>query len=243
MLSSFVSTAFEDVLSGLPTSEQPYVHELRRGPSRARCSRFPATPCLHRSDRSAQGFAGVDRFDDRPRVLAYSSVLVRFCVNTSTSCGVGYPSSRWWARSRGGTRRRGMSRGHPWASESICCALWDHAVVRPLTSAAGLPWWGDRSHASRTLRARRPQPCAGPCDGRSCATGRPAGGARRPWGRRRRGGGRSGGDGLRKAHSAILLDLLLGGRGRPQVQVDGDEAAKIPDGTTPCAGAGFGRSR
>jgi len=34
---------------------------------------------------------------------------------------------------------------------------------------------------------------------------------------------------LRKARSAILLDLLIGGRGRPQVQVDGDEAAKIPD--------------
>ena len=46
--------AFEDVLSGLPTSEQPYDHELRRGPSRARCSRFPASPCLHRSDRSAK---------------------------------------------------------------------------------------------------------------------------------------------------------------------------------------------
>jgi len=28
LLFSFVSTAFEDVLSGLPTSEQPYVHEL-----------------------------------------------------------------------------------------------------------------------------------------------------------------------------------------------------------------------
>ena len=35
----------------------------------------------NRSDRSAQGFAGVDRFDDRPRVLAHSSVLVRFGVN------------------------------------------------------------------------------------------------------------------------------------------------------------------
>ena len=35
----------------------------------------------HRSDRPAQGFAGVDRFDDRPRVLAHSSVLARFCVN------------------------------------------------------------------------------------------------------------------------------------------------------------------
>ena len=34
---------------------------------------------------------------------------------------------------------------------------------------------------------------------------------------------------MRKARSAILLDLLLGGRVRPQVQVDGDEAAKIPD--------------
>ena len=36
----------------------------------------------YRSDRSAQGFAGVDRFDDRSRVLAYSSVLARFCVNS-----------------------------------------------------------------------------------------------------------------------------------------------------------------
>src|SRR6185312_6222200 len=79
---SFVPAAFEDVLSGLPTSEQPYDHELRRGPSRARCSRFPASPCLHRSDRSAQGFAGADRFDDHSRVLAHSSVLARFCVNT-----------------------------------------------------------------------------------------------------------------------------------------------------------------
>src|SRR6185312_2314856 len=35
----------------------------------------------NRSDRSAQGFAGVDRFDDRSRVLAHSSVLAQFCVN------------------------------------------------------------------------------------------------------------------------------------------------------------------
>ena len=90
LLSSFVPAAFEDVLSGLPTSEQPYDHELRWGPSRARCSRFPTSPCLHRSDRSAvpvrpvrQSFAGVDRFDDRSRVLAHSSVLARFCVNSS----------------------------------------------------------------------------------------------------------------------------------------------------------------
>jgi len=36
----------------------------------------------HRSDWPAQGFAGVDRFDNRSRVLAQSSVLARFCVNT-----------------------------------------------------------------------------------------------------------------------------------------------------------------
>ena len=65
LLSSFVSTAFEDVLSGLPTSEQPYVHELRRGPSRARCYRYSRVPCLHWSDRSSQGFRCVDHFDDR----------------------------------------------------------------------------------------------------------------------------------------------------------------------------------
>ena len=35
----------------------------------------------HWSDRPAQGFAGVDRFDDRLRILAHSSVLARFCVN------------------------------------------------------------------------------------------------------------------------------------------------------------------
>jgi hypothetical protein len=35
----------------------------------------------HWSNRPAQGFAGVDRFDDRSLVLAHSSVLARFCVN------------------------------------------------------------------------------------------------------------------------------------------------------------------
>ena len=35
----------------------------------------------HWSDRPAQGFAGVDRFDDGPSVLAHSSVLAQFCVN------------------------------------------------------------------------------------------------------------------------------------------------------------------
>ena len=35
----------------------------------------------YRSDRSAQGFAGVDHFDDRSRILTHSSVLMRFCVN------------------------------------------------------------------------------------------------------------------------------------------------------------------
>ena len=43
---------------------------------------FPA--CTGRQnlpDWSAQGFLYVDRFDDRPRVLAHSSVLARFCVN------------------------------------------------------------------------------------------------------------------------------------------------------------------
>ena len=46
---------------------------------------FPActgqTGRRNQSNRSAQGFAGVDRFDDRSRVLAHSSVLARFCVN------------------------------------------------------------------------------------------------------------------------------------------------------------------
>ena len=36
----------------------------------------------HRSDRPTQGFVGVDRLDDRSRVLAHSSVLAWFCVNT-----------------------------------------------------------------------------------------------------------------------------------------------------------------
>ena len=35
----------------------------------------------HRSDQPAQGFVGVDRSDDRSRVLAQSSVLAQFCVN------------------------------------------------------------------------------------------------------------------------------------------------------------------
>ena len=42
----------------------------------------------YRSDRSAQGFAGVDCFDDRSRVLAHSSVLARFCVNMVMSFGL-----------------------------------------------------------------------------------------------------------------------------------------------------------
>ena len=89
LLSSFVSTAFEDILSGLPTSEQPYLHKLRRGPSRARVSRSSRFSAPHRSDRSVepvrpvrQGFAGSDRSDDLPRVLAHSSVLARFYVNS-----------------------------------------------------------------------------------------------------------------------------------------------------------------
>ena len=50
--------------------------------------RIPARTGLtgrrHRSDRPAQSFVGVDRFDNRSRVLVHSSVLVRFCVNTRT---------------------------------------------------------------------------------------------------------------------------------------------------------------
>ena len=82
MLSSFVSTAFEDVLSGLPISEQPYVHELRRGPPELAVLGLQRAPTCtgqtgrrHRSDRPAQGFAGVDGFDDRLHVLAHSSVF------------------------------------------------------------------------------------------------------------------------------------------------------------------------
>ena len=90
LLSSFVPAAFEDVLSGLPTSEQPYDHGLRRVPLELAVLGFQRGPACtgqtgrrYRSDRSAQGFAGVDHFDDRSRVLAHSSVLARFCVNTS----------------------------------------------------------------------------------------------------------------------------------------------------------------
>ena len=88
LLSSFVSTAFEDILSGLPTSEQPYVDELRRGPSRARCSRYSRAPCLHWSDRSAKPFKPIRpgfllcwSFWRSLCVLAHSSVLAQFYVN------------------------------------------------------------------------------------------------------------------------------------------------------------------
>ena len=37
----------------------------------------------NRSDRSAQGIAGSNRFDDLLCVLAHSNVLTRFCVNNS----------------------------------------------------------------------------------------------------------------------------------------------------------------
>ena len=43
---------------------------LQRGPS---CT--SQTGRRHQSDRPSQGFAGVDRFDDRSRVLAHSSVF------------------------------------------------------------------------------------------------------------------------------------------------------------------------
>ena len=63
---------FEDVLSGLPTSEQPYVHELRRVPPELAVLGLRELPACtgqtgrrNRSDRSAQGFRCVDRFDDR----------------------------------------------------------------------------------------------------------------------------------------------------------------------------------
>ena len=77
LLSSFVSTAFEDVLSCLPTSEQ-----LRRSPSRARCSRSSRAPCLHRSDQLAKpvrpvrpGFSLCWSFWRSSRVLAHSGVF------------------------------------------------------------------------------------------------------------------------------------------------------------------------
>ena len=82
LLSSFVSTAFEDVLSGLPTLRQPYVHELRWGPSRARCSWSSRVPCLHRSDRSAKpvrpvrlGFSLCWSFWRSSHVLTHSGVF------------------------------------------------------------------------------------------------------------------------------------------------------------------------
>ena len=70
-VSSFVSTAFEDILSGLPTSEQPYVDELRRVPPELTVLGIRELPACtgqtgrrNRSNRSAQGFRCVDRFDD-----------------------------------------------------------------------------------------------------------------------------------------------------------------------------------
>ena len=88
--------AFEDVLSGLPTSEPPKPRKLRRGPSRARTSRSSRFSAPHRSDRSAepvrlvhQGSTGSDHFDDLLRVLVHSSVLARFCVNSGVGFGIG----------------------------------------------------------------------------------------------------------------------------------------------------------
>ena len=40
------------------------------------------TGLWNRSDRFAQGIAGLERFDNLLRILAHSSVLARFCVNT-----------------------------------------------------------------------------------------------------------------------------------------------------------------
>ena len=73
---------FEDVLSGLPTSEQPYVQSSDGVPPELAVLGFWRRPTCtsqagrrHRLDRPGQGFAGVDHFDDRSRVLAHSSVL------------------------------------------------------------------------------------------------------------------------------------------------------------------------
>ena len=81
LLSSFVPATFEDVLSGLPTSEQPYNHELRRGPSRARCSRSSRVPCLHRLDRSAKPVRPV-----RPGFFAVLIVLTIVARSSTFEC-------------------------------------------------------------------------------------------------------------------------------------------------------------
>ena len=72
LLSSFVSMAFEDVLSGLPTSEQPYVQSSDGVPPELAVLGFRRCPACtgqtgqrNRSDRSAQGFRCVDHFDNR----------------------------------------------------------------------------------------------------------------------------------------------------------------------------------
>ena len=72
LLSSFVSTAFEDVLSGLPTSEQPTFTSSDEVPPELVVLGLRELPACtgqtgrrNWSDRSAQGFRCVDRFDDR----------------------------------------------------------------------------------------------------------------------------------------------------------------------------------
>ena len=44
---------------------------------------FSRRPCLHQFDRSAQDFAGVDRFDDFAARSSAFECVTKFCVNTS----------------------------------------------------------------------------------------------------------------------------------------------------------------
>ena len=55
---------FEDVLSGLPTSEQPYIHELRRVPPELAVLDLREFPAYTGQTGPPRVF-GADRFDDR----------------------------------------------------------------------------------------------------------------------------------------------------------------------------------
>jgi hypothetical protein len=62
-----------DVLGGLPTLEQPYMHQLRQGPSRADDRRSTAGSSRH------PGLTTLHRWSDRPSQRNYSELSPRAC--------------------------------------------------------------------------------------------------------------------------------------------------------------------
>jgi hypothetical protein len=63
----------EGILGGLPTLEQPYVHQLRQGPSRADIRRSTAGSSRH------PGLTALHRRSDRPSQRSYSELSPRAC--------------------------------------------------------------------------------------------------------------------------------------------------------------------